>query len=57
MRTLEERLQKFAALWREAAPNLPIGKERDELLAKAEQAETTAELRAWVSSPGLQPPK
>ena len=55
--TLEVRLQKFAAEWRATALKLPEGKERDELLAKAEQADTTAALRAWMASPGLQPPK
>jgi hypothetical protein len=54
---LEARLQKFAAEWRAAALKLPVGKERDELLAKAEQAESTAALRAWMTSPELQPPK
>jgi hypothetical protein len=55
--TLQTRLQKFAADSREAAQKLTVGKERNDLLAKAERAETTAHLQALVSSPGLQPPK
>jgi hypothetical protein len=55
--TLEERLQKFAQQSREAARLLAPGKDRTELLRKARQAETTAHLNEWVTSPGLQPPK
>jgi hypothetical protein len=55
--TLEERLQKFADQSREAARAMPPGKDRTELLRKARQAETTAHINEWVTSPGLQPPK
>jgi hypothetical protein len=35
----------------------PPGKEREELLRKARQAETASRIDEWLSSPGLQPPK
>ena len=50
---LEARLQKFVAVWREAASTLPAGPDRDELLRKVDQAETTADLREWLLSPEL----
>jgi hypothetical protein len=53
--SLEKRLQKFAEESRRAARLLPPGKERTELLRKAKQAETTAHITDWVTSPGLRP--
>lgn len=53
--SLEKRLQKFAEESRRAARLLPSGKERTELLRKAKQAETTAHITDWVTSPGLRP--
>jgi hypothetical protein len=52
-----ERLQKTASEAREAAQQLPQGKERDALLRKASQAEVAAHLSEWLTSPGLQSPK
>jgi hypothetical protein len=36
---------------------LPVGPERDALLHKARQVETSAHLDQWLSSPGLPPPR
>ena len=55
--TFEERLKAFAKAAKEAAGILPAGKEREELLRKARQAETTAHAHDWVNSTGLQSPK
>jgi hypothetical protein len=42
---------------REKAQSLPLGKERDNLLRRARQAETASHLGEWLASPGLQSPK
>jgi hypothetical protein len=55
--TFEERLKAFAKASRQAARSLPPGKDREELLRKARQAETTAHVHDSVDSTGLQPPK
>ena len=55
--TLEARLAAFAADARQRAAALPPGTERDELLNKARQADTAANLTSWCDSPGLRPPK
>jgi hypothetical protein len=55
--SLTDRLKLFARAAREKASLLPPGAEKDELLRKARQADTTAHLDDWVNSPGLQPPK
>lgn len=55
--SLEERLHNMAEQARSNAQALPPGKERDSLMRKARHAEMTAHLDAWLSSPGLQPPK
>jgi hypothetical protein len=55
--SLRERLATFAKAAREKASLLPSGAEKDELLRKAGQADTTAHIYAWCDSPGLQPPK
>ena len=52
-----EQLIKEARLARKKAEQLPPGEEREGLLKKASQAETTAHIDEWVNSPGLQPPK
>jgi hypothetical protein len=52
-----ERLIKEARLARKKAGQLPPDEEREGLLKKASQAETTAHIDEWVNSPGLQPPK
>ncbi|MDN5001518.1 hypothetical protein ACFQZO_11545 [Bradyrhizobium sp. GCM10027634] len=54
--TLQERLARFAAELRERAQALPPGVERDQLLKTARNADTTAHLDDWMTSPGLRPP-
>jgi hypothetical protein len=49
----EERLAEVA----EQAKARPPGIKRDALMRKVRQAETTARLNEWLTSPGLQPPK
>ena len=55
--TFEERLAQEAEQLREQAAKLNHGKEHEELLRKARQAETAAHLSQWINSPGLRPPK
>ena len=55
--TLEERLADEAKRLKKRAKQLPYGKAREELLRKARQAEVTAQISEWLTSPGLQPPK
>lgn len=52
-----ERLLESAAQARAEAAVLPPGHARRELLRKAREAETTAHLNDWLTSPGLQSPK
>ncbi len=47
---------KEAARLRGEADRLPHGTERVSLLRKAQQADTSAHIEKWVSSPGLQRP-
>jgi len=55
--SLEERLTKTAADARERAQALPPGKERDELLSRAQKCDRALKINAWVTSPGLQAPE
>jgi len=55
--SLQERLRAFAEDVREQASGLRPGKEREELLRKARQADTAAHLDDWANSAGLQSPK
>jgi hypothetical protein len=55
--TIQERLTAFALDLREKASLLPPGAEKDDMIRRARQAETTSHLDEWVNSPGLQPPK
>ena len=55
--SFRDRLASFAKAAREKASLLPPGAEKDELLHKAQQADTAAHLNEWANSPGLQPPK
>ena len=55
-RALGERLIKEARLAREKAGALPPSEEREGLLKKARQADITAHLDEWLSSPGLKSP-
>jgi len=52
-----ERLMESAARARAEAGTLPPGPAQRELLRKAREAETTARLNDWLTSPGLQAPK
>jgi len=53
----DERLQQAAIQARDAAQKLPLGKQRDELLKKARQAEAAAHLNELLSSRGLLLPR
>jgi hypothetical protein len=55
--SLKELLASFANDLRMEAERLPPGPERDNLLKRARLAETAYEIKEWVSSAGLQPPK
>jgi hypothetical protein len=55
--TFPERLSQEVERLRELVETAPPGKEREELLRKARQAETASRIDEWLSSPGLQPPK
>jgi hypothetical protein len=55
--SLKERLASFAKEVRERASFMPPGRERDELLKKASQAETASHLNDWITLPGSQAPK
>jgi hypothetical protein len=55
--SLEERLADQARRFREQAKTLRPGRERDELIRKARQAETASRITEWVMSPGLRPPE
>jgi hypothetical protein len=55
--SLEDRLADQAQRFREQAKTLPPGRERDELIRKARQAETASHINEWVASPGLRPPE
>jgi len=57
MLTFPDRLAKEAKRFRQEAETKPPGQERDELLRKARQAETAAQIDQWVASPGLKPPE
>jgi hypothetical protein len=54
--SFRERLLKSAREAREAAELLPPGKARDQLLCKARDSETAANIDEWISSSGLRPP-
>ena len=54
--TFPDRLAKEAERFRQEAESKPPGQERDDLLRKARQAETAAQIDQWVSSPGLKSP-
>lgn len=54
--SFEERLARHARRLEEQAKTLPPGKERDDLMRRARQAETTLHLNEWLNSPGLASP-
>jgi hypothetical protein len=55
--SLKDRLASFAEDTREKAGRLRPGKEQDEMLRRARQAETAAHIDDWANSSGLQPPE
>jgi hypothetical protein len=55
--SLEVRLANEAAKLRKEARGTPHGIDRERLIRRARQAETGSHLSAWLSSPGLQPPR
>ena len=54
--SFEDRLAGAARQAREAAEQLPPGLDRELLLRKASACQTAAEIHAWISSPGAEPP-
>jgi hypothetical protein len=55
--TFEDRLSCEAHRLKEQAKELPPGLRREQLLRKARQAETAAQISQWLASPGLASPK
>lgn len=55
--SFDERLQQSADAARDAARQLPMGRERNALLKKARQTEVAAHINEWLASPGLRSPK
>jgi hypothetical protein len=55
--SLEERLAEEAERLRKEARTLPPGQKQEILLHKVRQDEVAVHLTAWLTSPGLQPPK
>lgn len=55
--SLKDRLASFASELRERARLMPACMEKDDLLRRASQADTTSHLDEWINSPGLQAPK
>ena len=55
--SFKDRLASYAKTARQLAALLPSGAEKDELLRKAQQADTAAHFNGRANSPGLQPPK
>ena len=54
--SFKDRLLKSAQDAREQAARLPAGSAREQLLQKARQSETAADIDTWISSPGSPPP-
>ena len=52
-----DRLAQEAERLREEAKKMPHGKEREELLRKARQADTALRINDWLSSLGLKQPE
>jgi hypothetical protein len=55
--SLEERLAEEAKRLRKQAQGTPPGIERERLVRRARQAETTTRMTEWLTSRGLQAPK
>lgn len=54
--SLQKRLLDMADAARSRAEELPAGEEREALLRKAEDAEGSAAVGEWLTSPGAKPP-
>jgi hypothetical protein len=54
---LNHRLEEQAKRLRKEARGTPPGVEREKLIRLARQAETTAHIEEWLTSPGLQAPR
>ena len=50
------RIKHTATFEQRLAKKLPLGKEREDMMRKARQAETASQISAWLFSPGLQKP-
>jgi hypothetical protein len=55
--SLKDQLIRQAQYFRKQAEGMPAGIQREELLEKARQAETSAHVYDWLSSSGLQRPQ
>jgi hypothetical protein len=56
--SLKDRLASFAKKLRKQASLLPPGEEKESLLKRAKQADTAwSDVKRWVDSPELQPPR
>lgn len=53
---LEEKWKLLADKTRKEAEELPPGRARDAMLAKARQLDTASHVNEWLSSPGLRKP-
>jgi len=53
----KDRLIREAAALRLRSRSVPPGKNRDDLIRKAQRYEMAANIEAWIESPGLQRPK
>jgi hypothetical protein len=53
---LDQRLTEEAERLRKEARGTPPGFERERLIRRARQVETTAQMQEWLSSPGLRSP-
>ncbi len=54
---LANRIANRAKRLRKQTKTMPPGAERDDLIRRASQNETAANLNAWLTSPGLASPK
>jgi hypothetical protein len=55
--SLNDRLAQESARTRAEAETMPPGKDRDALLARAREADTTVQLNEWLKSPPSKPPR
>lgn len=53
----DEQVSEAAKDLEDRAGRLPPGPERDALLRRARRMDVARHINAWLSSPGLQPPK